>query len=76
MAYYVYDYSFVCDDGDYVVNDGDWATHAPIISPGFDTRDEAWEWLHRRLTPLAPDRAGSRAGEDQALPAQRLKHGS
>lgn len=45
--YAVYDYSYVCSDGGLVVSDTEWATQAPIISPVFKTREEAWEWLKK-----------------------------
>lgn len=43
--YYIYRYEFVVEGGGYQVGRGDWPTQAPIVSPGFDTPEEAWAWF-------------------------------
>ena len=43
--YYIYWYEFVVEGGGYQVGRGDWPTQAPIVSPGFDTPEEAWAWF-------------------------------
>jgi len=43
--YAVFNYSFVTDDGGYVIGDDQWATNAPAVTPFFDTPDEAWDYF-------------------------------